>query len=135
MFFLTKFKKILKKRHEEKQFQKFLKKNTWNGLLPGDVVEYKDKKLMYRGINKNGGPGMPQIPEPVFGPIHPKGLKCIYYLRDNNQMFPESIFNEKEPAIKTGDTGIFVGFLNAIPSELIKIDHITPEQWKLLAST
>jgi hypothetical protein len=118
----------------QKKFKRLLQKNKWEGLIPGDVVEYKDKKLMYRGINKHGGPGMPEFPEPMFGSADPNEPGCIYYLRPTGKMFPETVFGESAPPVKALSTGISIGFLNATRSEFKKIGHITPEQWKSMAT-
>ena len=72
----------LQEYRERRRWKRLLKENEWQGLIPGDVVKYKGKKLMYRGINKNGGPGMPGLSEPMFGSAHPKEPRCIYYLRE-----------------------------------------------------
>ncbi len=54
-----------------RRYQISPKENEWGEPLPGDIVEYNGRKYMYRGINKNGGPGMPGFPEPLFGSAHP----------------------------------------------------------------
>ena len=124
----------LKEYRERWRFQRLLKENEWQGLIPGDVVEYKGRKLMYRGINKHGGPGMAQMPEPMFGPARPNESNCVYYIRTPGGMFPETIFGESEPPVRAGNTGVSIGFLNATWSELRKVGHITPEQWRAMAA-
>ncbi|MFH1990556.1 MAG: hypothetical protein ABIJ19_01750 [Patescibacteria group bacterium] len=130
MKILARFKEYRKQR----QWKRLLKQNEWGGLIPGDIVEYKGRKLMYRGINKNGGPGMPGQPEPMFGSAHPSEPESYYYLRATGQRFPENVFGENAEPAQAGSTGIFISFLNAVRSDLQKVGHITPEQWADMAA-
>jgi len=111
-----------------------LKENKWQGLIPGDIVEYKGKKLMYRGINKNGGPGMPGLPEPIFGSASPKEPGCVYYLRPKGTVFTKTVFDENAEPVQAGSSGISIGFLNTNGLDFKKVGYITPEQWKAMAA-
>ncbi len=71
----------MKKRREKRAHNKWIRDNTWRDLIPGDVVEYNGERLMYRGINTSGGPGMAGFAEPVFGPADPKKGNLIQYIR------------------------------------------------------
>lgn len=131
MGLLVKFQEYRKGR----QFRQYLKSNEWHGLILGDIVAYKNRRVMYLGINKNGGPGMAGFPEPVFGPVHPNNSECVYYyLRSTGEIFPEDVFGENRLPVQVGNTGVSIGFLNAKRLDFKKVDHITPEQWKSMAT-
>ncbi len=124
-------KALIRKYKEKKQFDRFVLDNTWEGLIPGDVMEYKERKYLYQGINRNGGPGMPGFPEPVFGPINPLGSNQVWYLRHESTYpfgnIPE-VMSESTPSAKD-ISGTLISFLNATRNDLKKVDHITQEQW------
>lgn len=107
---------------------------SWGGLDVGDVVQYKNRQFLYRGINPNGGPSMPGLPEPTFGMPRPsvtRDFYITYYLRnDQNQPggIPRVMF-ESEPPIKAGHLN-YISFLNATRSDLAKIGHISEKVWK-----
>ncbi len=132
--------KFLKDWLEKRKFRKWLKENKWNGLIPGDIVEFNGKKIMYRGINGHGGPGQPGCPEPYFREAHPGEPRCIYYIRDTSAYvkgigpeLPNEIFGEDAAPIQAGDSNTGMRFISS-PRKLEKVGHITPEEWDLLAA-
>ena len=115
-----------------RQLRKYQRENEWEGLVPGDVVEYKNQNYMYRGISKNGGPGMPGFPEPMLGAAHPRDANTIYYLRQIGFEFPNSVFGEGAQPAQDNDTGVYIAFLNASRSDLKKVGHIAPDDWQYM---
>jgi hypothetical protein len=111
-----------------------LNSNTWQGLIPGDVIQYKVKSLMYLGMSKElrmEGPGGFGFNEPVF--VEPiTKPPCVYYIRTGRDL-PEAFSEDAAPA-KMGSTGIRVGFLNSDPAlrpELFrKTVHISADEWE-----
>ncbi len=73
-------------------------------------------------INEKGGPGMSQIPEPMFCGVNASWEEInphvIYYLRQTGGQFPEDVFGEHKIPIRVGDSDTFIGFLNATVSDL-----------------
>lgn len=86
------------------QDRRFLKQNNWNGLKPGDVIEYDGRTLMYRCIDPRGAPGLQNLPAPQFVDVTnlSQGDFSLFY------MYYPNALNLKSSA---------------------KVDHITPEQW------
>jgi len=117
---------------EGRRYQKLQKENEWGGLVPGDIIDHNGRKYMYRGINKNGGPGMPGFPEPFFGSARPSEPSSIFYLRRTGEDFPEHVFGESAPAAQAGNTGTIIGFLDSTRVSLTKVGHITPNEWKAM---
>ncbi|MBI2647015.1 hypothetical protein HYW99_00910 [Candidatus Woesearchaeota archaeon] len=96
---------------------------------------------MYRGINRNGGPGMPGFPEPIFGTPKPTVPETIWYLR-TKQSYPfgdysfdgglPKIMQESAPSAQAGNTGTYIAFLNTSRYDLKKVGHITPDEWRVM---
>lgn len=129
---------LIRQFKEYMKIKKFHRENKWVGLVPGDLVEYGGKKLMYRGINKNGGPGGIG-PEPMFGPSSPSEFNCVYYLRHTDRdplfpddRFPDNIFSENAKPIMAGSSGIYIGFINATRSHFKKVGHVTQKEWNVM---
>jgi len=110
---------------EGRQLRKFQRYNTWEGLIPGDLVNINGSIYMYKGISENGGPGM-VVPEPVFGFPYDITSDLLLYLRHEEtypyQPLPECM-KESESPIQSHD-GKFIGFLNARREDMEKVDHI-----------
>lgn len=68
-------------RKKQKEHNKFIRENTFQGLIPGDVIENDGDRLMYMGINKHGGPGRYGIPEPIFRVAEPSRFNEVHYIR------------------------------------------------------
>lgn len=119
---------------KQRQFRKFSERNRWQGLVPGDIVKYKNQEFIYLGLNKQGGPGRYGFPEPVFSVADAK-KRIIYYLRSISEVsLLKEVFGENAGPSQYGSSGIAIGFLNTDRSGLKKVRHITPEQWDALAT-
>ena len=125
---------IVQSYQKRREIRNFQRQNVWEGLVPGDVVEYNGQRYMYRGINKNGGPGMPDFPEPVFGTDKPTVPDKVWYLRNASYPFGEipDVMKESAQSAQAGNTGTNLAFLNASRSDLKKVGHITPDEWKVM---
>ena len=127
---------IVQQYQERREIRKFQRDNEWEGLVPGNVVEYKGQRYMYRGINNDGGPGMPGFPEPIFGAPKPTVPDTIWYLR-TEQTYPfahgqlPKVMQESAPPAQAGN-GTSIAFLNATRTDLKKVGNITPDEWKVM---
>lgn len=138
---------------KQRDYEKWCKKDEWMGLIPGDVVGYKGQEYIYMGINKDGGPGMPMMAEPIFWYADPK-KEGILYLRPVSRDFPKNVFGENnEPILAGGIESIsrmdfsgdcrlvaeettpinspsgYIGFLNTDGRDMKKLKHISPQEW------
>lgn len=105
----------------------------WEGLVPGDIVEYDGQRYMYRGLNPNGGPGaLYGQAEPIFGPDYPTFPDQIWYLRTEASFpfgpLPDVMKVSASSAISLG-SGARIGFLNAKRKHLKKVGHVEPKTW------
>lgn len=131
---IGRYRQQRQERKVQEEKQRYLEQNTWEGLVPGDLVEYKGKQYMYKGINQSGGPGNPlSLPEPEFTTPKPSDPWQVWYLRTEEVMTGEVPDVMKESAERVGYGSGYVGFLNAKRSDFKKVDHITPEEWKRLS--
>jgi hypothetical protein len=105
----------------------------WEGLVPGDIVEYNGQRYVYRGLNPNGGPGaLYGQADPVFGPDHPTFPDQIWYLRAEAS-FPfgplPNVMKESASSAKDLGAGTRIGFLYAERKSLKKVGHVEPKAW------
>ena len=106
----------------------------WEGLVQGDVVQYKDRQFLFNGMNLQGGPGMSGIAEPIFSMPKPSVTYEFYikYFLRNNQNMPGGIptaMLESEPPVMSGHLN-YTAFLNATRSDLRKVEHISEDRWR-----
>lgn len=126
------------KRAEAREEARWLKRNTWNGLVPGDTVMYKQRRLMYVSLSDDEAiswpsPGRSIGREPVFAEPGTNPL-CIYYIRTAttaNDLPP--VFRESAPPVQIEDTGLVVKFLNPEVEQISRLfrktGHLVPEEW------
>lgn len=105
----------------------------WEGLVPGDIVEYDGQQYMYRGLNPNEGPGaLYGQADPLFGPDHPTFPDQIWYLRTEASFpfgsLPDVMKESASAAIGLG-SGARIGFLNAKRKDLKKVGHVEAKTW------
>jgi hypothetical protein len=123
----------MRERIEARKREAWLRGNTWDGLIPGDTIQYKAKRLMYLGMSNKlhmEGPGGFGISEPVF--IDPKAKpQCLYYIRPGRGL-PEA-FSEDAAQAGLDGTGLLAGFLNSdpalAPGMFLKTGHISADEW------
>jgi hypothetical protein len=123
---------------EAREEQRWLKRNLWNGLVPGDTVMYKQRRLMFLSMSDDAtiywrGPGLSAGREPVFVEPGTNPL-CVYYIRTARDI--SDVFKESAPAAQLENTGLVVKFLNpafeSIPALFRKTGHLAPEEWNAL---
>ncbi|MEK6983402.1 MAG: hypothetical protein AABX33_02420 [Nanoarchaeota archaeon] len=120
--------------------RRFDRENQWEGLTPGDVVEYNGRNLRYWGLEQWGGPGNFKS-EPIFVLADVQAKPNKFYLREVSDKFPEDVYSENSPTlIVEGElppsmpkyrfrVTYEVRFLNATRADLKKVGHITLQEW------
>ena len=120
----------IREHRQRRQAERFLRDNTWEGLIPGDVVDYKGKGYLYKGMNPHGGPGMADEPDPYFLSAAPREAHTRFYIRPITESLPmpKAFMETAEPTL-AGNTGSYIAFLNPKAGEIKKVGHITAQEW------
>jgi len=89
--------KLFQKALQSYQVWKAERQDRWRDLRIGDVLEFDGEHYVYCMLDRNGGPGMAGITEPVFTTEEPTCPRKIFYIRDTaDPRFPEHIFGKDE---------------------------------------
>ena len=111
---------------ETRNYERFLTANTWEGYVPGDVVEIRKEvvqfggnSIRYRGIDRCSFP-----PRPSFGSANPRD-PILYYLRQEGD--PQN--PTKEEAART-----HLVYLSLSRDDLKKVGHIAAKDWNRMVA-
>ncbi|MBW2991822.1 hypothetical protein KY345_01210 [Candidatus Woesearchaeota archaeon] len=129
----TGIKRLMKESRNRREERIYIKRNTWCGLVPGDLVEISGIDLMYRCLDRQGGPGMAHyammgIYEPQFTLPFPTHPQLFVYLRPEGLGLPMEVFGQNLPPAGIGNEGARVAFLNDT-GRMSKFGHLTQDEY------